>query len=279
MQNEYDTDARSAPPPPPSPSQPRMRLALPNNPPTVTYLLLGLIVLVYLAGQIIPVQPGTVVKGIRVRGGEELLFVYGAKITEFIVQDGEVYRLLTMIFLHGGLVHLFFNGMALYSIGQQVERIFGHVRFLIIYFLGGLTASVVSVVLNPTAWSVGASGALFAIFGAEMVMLYRNRALFGVAGRAQLNNLVMWLALNVLIGLSSPYIDNWAHIGGFVAGVALAWLITPQFAAPTIIQPEDMAQGVVPLADENPSHRWILVPFLWAAGLVLAVGLLMMGRG
>ncbi len=275
MQHEYsgDTPARpDQPTPQQEPPRLRVRVKMPDTPPTFTYLLLGLIVLVYLAGQVIPVQPGMVVKGYRVTSGEELLVIYGAKINELILNEGEWYRLLTAIFLHGGLAHLFFNGYALYVIGQDIERLYGHARFLIIYLLGGLTASVSSLVFSP-AWSVGASGALFAIFGAEMVFLYRHRRLFGEGGRRRLQNLVWLLILNLAIGLlGSTLIDNWAHIGGFVGGTALAWLIGPQFRP---LPPTD-ASLVIQIEDDNPLQKRIFVPFAWAAGLILVVGVLMM---
>src|SRR5690606_30425031 len=114
---------------------------------------------------------------------------------EVLVQ-GQYHRLFTAMFLHAGLLHIFFNMYALYLFGSILEPLFGHLRFIIIYLLGGLTGSVLSVVLgdpNPpfaqmvfAGASVGASGAVFAIFGAEMVFIYRHRALLGERGRAQL---------------------------------------------------------------------------------------------
>ncbi len=252
-----------------------MRIQLPGTPPTFTYILLGLIVLVYLAGQIIPVDRPMVVYperggGVLVTSGEDLLIVYGAKINDYILQYGDYYRLLTAIFLHGGLAHLFFNGYALYVIGQDIERLYGHARFLIIYFLGGLTASVTSLLLSP-AWSVGASGALFAIFGAEMVFLYRNRKIFGTGARRRLNSLIWLLILNLFIGIAgSGLIDNWAHVGGFLSGTALAWLIGPRFRAAMPTEPG----AVFRLEDTNPLREQMLVPFLWLGALVLVVGLL-----
>ncbi len=288
MQPEYSTDHDEQQPAPsepggrppapglplPGPRPPRIPLRLPQTPPTFTYLLLGVIVLVYLAGQVIPVDRVQIIKGIPVRSGEELLLVYGAKINPFILQDGEYYRLLTMIFLHGGLAHLFFNGYALYEIGTDIERLFGHARFLIIYFLGGLTASLASLILSD-GWSVGASGALFAIFGAEMVFLYRNRRVFGEFARRRLNSLIYLLVLNLLIGVvGSGLIDNWAHIGGFLGGVGLAWLIAPQFRP----EPPTPDNPLIELVDENPLQERIIVPFLWSGGLLLVLGLLVLGQ-
>ncbi len=259
-----------------APRQVRVPINLPNPRPIWTYILLGVIVAIYLASQIFPNPPATMVKGYMVRNTEEWLVVMFAKINPFILQDGEVYRMLTAIFLHGGLAHLFFNGYALYIVGRDIERLYGHARFLVIYFLGGLTASLVSMVLNPNAWSVGASGALFAIFGAEMVFFFRHRRLFGPLATQRLNNLVYLLIMNLLIGLfGSALIDNWAHVGGFVGGLGLAWLISPQFKA----IPPTPQHPVVELEDANPFQARLWVPFVWLAGLVAAVGLLLLGQG
>ena len=197
----------------------------------------------------------------------------GAKINEFIIGQGEVYRLLTAMFLHGGLTHLFFNGYALYVIGLNVERVYGHARFLLIYFLGGLTGSLFSLLFSPYA-SVGASGALFGIFGAEMVFLYRNRKLFGSAARARLNNLLMLLALNLVIGITpGSNIDNWGHVGGLVGGLALSWLIGPIFQP---VQPT-LGATAIDLRDTNPLEgARLFVPFAALAALVLVVGVMTM---
>jgi len=259
-----------------APRQVRVPIKLPNPRPIWTYILLGIIVAIYLASQVFPEPPATIVKGYTVRNTEEWLVVMFAKINPFILQDGEVYRMLTAIFLHGGLAHLFFNGYALYIVGRDIERLYGHARFLVIYFLGGLTSSLASMVLNPGAWSVGASGSLFAIFGAERVFFFRHRRLFGPLATQRLNNLVYLLVMNLFIGIfGSALIDNWAHVGGFLAGLGLAWLISPQFKA----IPPTPANPVVELEDTNPFQARLWVPFAWLAGLVAAVGLLLLGQG
>lgn len=290
MQPEYSRDYQDPPTPPsetpsappaspsddpaaPGPRRVRVALQMPDTPPTYTYILLAIIVGIYLLSMVVPVPSGTVVKGYGVTTGEDLFLIYGAKVNEFILEDGEIYRLLTAMFLHGGLTHLFFNGYALYVIGSGIERLYGHARFLLIYFLGGLTGSVASLLFTPNM-SVGASGALFAIFGAEMVFLYRHRRIFGSMAQRRLQSLLWLLALNLGIGLlGASLIDNWAHIGGLVAGLALAWLIGPQFA---LVPPTAPGQPAT-LNDTAPLRERLLIPFLWAAGLLLVVGVLMLG--
>jgi rhomboid protease GluP len=292
MQPEYSDDAYTHDDPldypagmkppaarPESPVQPgmaprpvRVPLRMPDVRPRFTFALLGIIVLIYIAGQAIPIGSPRVIYGMLVSTAEDWMFVYGAKINELIFSQHQVYRLFTAMFLHGGLEHLFFNGYALYVIGQGVERLYGHARFLMIYFLSGLTGSLASLAFSPYP-SVGASGALFGIFGAEVAFLLRNRRLFGAMARSRLMNLAFVLALNLMIGLApGSRIDNWGHIGGFVAGLALSWLLSPVFqpVAPTT------GDAAIALEDQNPLRERIAVPFLWAAGLVLVTGLLVM---
>jgi hypothetical protein len=126
---------------------------------------------------------------------------------------------------------------------------------------------------------VGASGALFAIFGAEMVFLYRNRAMFGQFARRRLQTLFYLLVLNLLIGVvGSSLIDNWAHVGGFLGGLGLAWLIGPRFKAAPPVPDTNGEPGslLIPLEDQNTPGRWMFAPFAWTALLVLVVGVLVM---
>lgn len=162
------------------------------------------------------------------------LYNWGANNHNAVLNFGEYHRLFTSMFLHGSLVHIVFNMYALYVIGQTVERFFGHARFALVYFLGGLGGSVLSVILNdPMVRSVGASGAVFAIFGAEMVFLYKHRKLLGRMAQAQLRQLVIIAGINFLYGFATTFnpgginIDNWGHIGGFIGGLVLSWLIGP----------------------------------------------------
>ncbi|MBN2471439.1 MAG: rhomboid family intramembrane serine protease [Anaerolineae bacterium] len=311
MQSEYSTSKRDdnpapehspgPPPPPAGPPQPpdgqphppdgqshppesekRVPVKMPNVQPLATYILLGLIVLVYLAGQVFPFEP-SVIKGFRVLTAEDWLFIQGAKINEFIIEGGEVYRLLTAMFLHGGLTHLFFNGYALYVIGRNLEQISGHARFLLIYFLGGLTGSLFSLLFSQNP-SVGASGAIFAIFGAELVFVYRHRKIFGRAAYQQLQSMIFMLALNVAIGLMpESNIDNWGHMGGFVGGLALAWLIGPMLRVSVTQVPLIMSGAPLPsaveLTDENPLQKRLYVPFMFAAAYVLILGVFLQTRG
>jgi rhomboid protease GluP len=150
---------------------------LPITRPLVTYVLLGTIIAVFVA-QTVAQQESY----------PDPLTLAGALDFRRVLR-GEYYRLVTSMFLHLGLAHIFFNGWALWSFGQTVERLFGHTRFVLIYFLGGLCGSIASFIFTR-GLSVGASGAIFAIFGAEMVFLYHNRRVLGEAARQDLQSLI-----------------------------------------------------------------------------------------
>ena len=242
---------------------------LPMVPPRVTLALLAINVGVFALGTLLPVV------------GRQL-FQYGASRSYEVLVQGEVQRLFTAMFLHAGMMHLFFNMYALYIIGRGVEGLCGHARFLLIYLLGGLTGSLLSVALGSTdpwlsAPSVGASGAVFAIFGAEMVWLFRHRPLLGAAAGRQLRSLLMLLGVNLAIGLLSSVgaagirIDNWAHLGGLAGGLALTWVIGPVFKP----QPHPVQTGVLQLRDSNPLRAGLWLVALYAIGYVALVTVLL----
>lgn len=143
-----------------------------------------------------------------------------------MLERGEYWRLVAAMFLHIGLLHLILNLWALYQLGYVFEMMFGSVRFLVIYFLTGLTASVTSALfLDPGGLSAGASGAVFGILGALIVAIRRSpvwRHEPWTRGFTQ--QLMGWAGLNVIIGFTLPGIDNAAHLGGFVAGFILGFI-------------------------------------------------------
>ena len=157
----------------------------------------------------------------------EVLIRFGANYSPLVVQ-GEIWRLFTANFLHIGLLHLVFNSLALYSLGQEVEALFGSPRFSVLYLLTGLSGSIFSFGLRTdVALSAGASTAIFGLVGALMAFFVRNRRHFGEIGRRRLNNYVFLILINLYIGLSVPGIDNLGHIGGFFGGLILGWLLCP----------------------------------------------------
>ncbi|MDE2857559.1 MAG: rhomboid family intramembrane serine protease [Chloroflexota bacterium] len=181
---------------------------------------------------------------------ERAFMAHGALFPPLVVYQGQVYRLFTAMFLHGGLAHVLFNMYALYIIGSTVEPIFGRLRFSLIYFLGGLTGSALSLALgDPLTPSVGASGAVFAIFAAEAAHLYQHRGVYAnVTGR--LRHMLFLIGMNLVIGfLPGSRIDNWGHIGGVIGGLMLAWRIAPRLSRP-VIPPRSMREFA--RSDSNP---------------------------
>lgn len=223
-------------PAPPRPPVKRPRIPLVDRP-LLTIALMALNGLVFLAGYLSPQL-------------EWELFLRGAMLPPGVVFDGEVYRLFTAMFLHGSLPHVLFNTYAIFIVGQMVEPIFGRARFLLIYLLGGLTGSAASLALGRLdIASVGASGAVFAIFAAQGVHLYQHRGVY-LNARAQLRHMAVLIAINLLIGfLPGSRIDNWGHIGGLLGGAVLAWRIGPRLVRPSA--PVRSARDLARL-DRNP---------------------------
>lgn len=151
----------------------------------------------------------------------------GVKSDELIAQ-GEYWRLLTAMFLHIEIVHIFSNMLALYALAPQVESTFGRARFLAVYFLSGLLGSGLSYLLTPGD-SLGASGAIYGLLGALVAYFVRNHRGFGEYGRRRLANLLGVIALNLLITIAVPYIDLWGHAGGLLGGLALGWALAPVY--------------------------------------------------
>jgi rhomboid protease GluP len=150
----------------------------------------------------------------------EAMVVVGAKLNAEI-SAGAYWRLLTHTFLHGSWLHLFFNGYALLVLGSIVERLFGSRRFVIIYGGAALAGAFSSYFFNDVA-SVGASGAIFGVFGAAIVFGFKHRAsLPPRIGKALTTRLLPWLLLSLAFGLL-PMIDNAAHFGGLAMGSLLA---------------------------------------------------------
>lgn len=135
------------------------------------------------------------------------------------VAEGEWYRLVTSGFLHAGLFHLGFNMFALYVLGQLLEPSLGTPRFLLIYFASLLAGSFGVMLVSPEAASVGASGAIFGLFGATLVIA-RGRGMNEIA-----NQLGLLLLLNLVITFTVPRISIGAHLGGLVAGLLCGLLV------------------------------------------------------
>lgn len=146
------------------------------------------------------------------------------------ILSGEVWRLVTASFLHGNLAHLLFNAFALGTFGPAVERMYGRVRFLLVFVLGGVAGFALSVVFQP-APSVGASAGIFALLGTLVVEALRfARPTSPAESRRQsrrilLKPLLTIVGLNLVLGLSIDGIDNAAHLGGLLGGFGMGFVL------------------------------------------------------
>lgn len=134
---------------------------------------------------------------------------------ELIVNFGQYYRLITGMFLHGSILHLLFNMYALYIIGMQLESFLGKAKYLIVYLLSGIGASMLSIFFS-NSFSVGASGAIFGLMGALLYFGYHYRVYLDSVVKSQIIPLII---LNLILGFTISGVDNWAHIGGLVSGI------------------------------------------------------------
>ena len=211
--------------------------------PIATWTLIALNVLVWLA--------------MTALGGStdsRVLVAFGAKVNELIVQ-GQLWRLVTPIFLHIGIVHLAFNTYAIYGFGSQIERFFGTPRFLGLYLVSGIAGVVASFGFSPHP-SAGASSAVFGLLGTEAVFFYRYRNAFGRRGQQRLYNILIVIGYNLALTFVAPSIDVWGHLGGLASGAVLSWWLMPRYA--------------VALTDRGPALVDTNRPRQWTTALIIA---------
>lgn len=149
------------------------------------------------------------------------------------VQDGEGWRLLTGLFLHGGLLHVALNMFALYQAGQVVERLFGRFGFAVVYLGAGLLGNLASLWWRQGAVSVGASGAIFGVYGALLAYLMIQRGSVPVeVFREMRSGTLGFIGYSLFAGFAIAGIDNAAHLGGLLGGLILgAALAEPLLAS------------------------------------------------
>jgi len=149
----------------------------------------------------------------------EFLWSIGASFGPSIAMDGEIWRLFSAMFLHGGAEHVFMNMLSLFLVGRSVEMIFSRVSYLSIYFISGIIGSLVSIYFHPITVGIGASGAIFGIFGAVVGFALVHRHRMHSEFKSFINSVGIVLLLNIGIGLAFPNVDMSAHIGGMITGL------------------------------------------------------------
>jgi len=148
----------------------------------------------------------------------QVLVDMGALFGPLTVLKGEWWRLLTAMFLHGGMTHLLMNMFSLYLVGRGAEMYFDTKSYLSIYFFSGIIGGLVSLYMHPVSVGVGASGAIFGVFGALAGFFLAHRDKIASHSKAFMKDFSIIIAINLVIGLTIPSIDVSAHIGGLVAG-------------------------------------------------------------
>ena len=176
--------------------------------PIVTYILMALCLIMF------------VISGMGV--DVNVLVKCGANVGD-LVRHGEIWRLVTHMFLHIGIFHLFFNMYSLYYVGTRVEDFYGKWKYLLIYFISGISGGLLSIAMHDeNVISVGASGAIFGLFGALLCFGYNYRGYIGSMIKSQILPIVIY---NLLLGFFIPGVDMWGHIGGLLGGIIVSNLV------------------------------------------------------
>lgn len=156
----------------------------------------------------------------------EFMLNHGAMYTPYLLKSGEWYRLVTSMFLHFGIRHLLNNMLILYILGNYLEGHMGKIRYLILYFAGGIGANICSGLHSlsdrEVVVSAGASGAVFAVLGGLIWVLLINR---GRLEDLTIKKMLIFAALSLYLGFTESGVDNVAHVSGLILGFLAAILL------------------------------------------------------
>ena len=150
----------------------------------------------------------------------------GALFGPYTVQQGEWWRLFTAMFLHGGVTHILMNMFSLYIVGRGAEMYFNAKSYLSIYLFSGLIGGLASLSVHPESVGIGASGAIFGVFGALAGFFLAHREKINAHFKAFMKDFTMIIGINLVIGFSIPSVDVSAHVGGLFVGMLGGFLIS-----------------------------------------------------
>ena len=154
------------------------------------------------------------------------LVKYGALNPLLVTQLNQYYRLLTVMFLHGSILHFIMNSIALYYLGGQMEMILGPKKYALVYFASGIGSSLLVVFFAAqTSVTVGASGAIFGIMGGMLMLTFTRTRWFNERAVRSIRQMVI---INLGITFLVPNISVAGHIGGLLTGIILFYFITPK---------------------------------------------------
>lgn len=191
--------------------------------PWVTWGIIGLNVLVFVGGSLIG---GSLNFGLFSGGGNEVIARFGVYAPA--VAAGEWWRIFTSAFVHAGLLHILFNMYALYLFGPILEQMYGHLEYAVLYLLCAVGGSVLTILLDPQQLAVGASGAIFGLFGLAFVVSRRHHVATTRQARALLNQAGTLLVINLVFTFAVPGISWTGHVGGLIVGAVLGFLLPPR---------------------------------------------------
>lgn len=201
--------------------------------PVMTYIFMLICIVLYIlsglySSNFLELKPG-------------VLYEFGALVNFNMMGNDikELYRLVTSVFLHGGLIHLICNMYSLYVIGPQLECFFGKVKYTIIFIGSGVIGNLLSMAfLQDTYVSVGASGAIFGLLGALLYFGYHYRVYLSGVIKSQIIPLII---LNLIIGFIGTSINNLAHIGGLIGGVLVSMAVGVKYKSTK----SDIINGII----------------------------------
>lgn len=180
----------------------------------ITYIILGANAVIWIATMI---AGGSTNPNVLIR--------FGA-LNKHLVFNGEVWRLISAAFLHIGPLHLLINSYTLFQLGIFIENFFGQRKLIATYVLTAITGGILSILFNDTVLSAGASGALFGLTGLILGNAWAKKT-YVMDLPIDERSLIPFVIFNLFIGFTTPGIDNWAHIGGLLGGVALGFVFDP----------------------------------------------------
>lgn len=185
-----------------------------RNLPVMTTGLIVINVLVFLAMEILGDTQST-----------QFLYEHGGMYWPSVLEQGQWYRLVTHMFLQAGGEHLLNNMFMLGILGYQIEKNYGSIRYILTYFVSGIGGAVLSALfemqMGEAAVCIGASGAVFGIFGAMLVMIFKNRRQMGEVSAPRL--LILFVLM--VFGNMEEGVDWMAHLGGALLGVVMAFIL------------------------------------------------------
>ena len=184
----------------------------------ITYMLILINVLVYIYASFLSMD--------IIDMNMKVLVKLGALFGPITVLDGQWQDLGIAMFLHGGMTHLLMNMFSLFLIGRTVEQYFSVVSYISIYSFAGLIGGLASLYMHPVSVGVGASGAIFGIFGALAGFFLAHRAKIEAHTKAFMKDFGIILGINLVLGFSIESIDVSAHVGGLIVGIIGGYVIS-----------------------------------------------------